>query len=181
MLCNKCKNELTPDMFQSGICFNCGYDISKTKSEQEKQKVAEAEKRVKELQERQSLKEMEYQKAIDNMLLTTTPYVEGYKVVKHLGLVFGDTIFKPSFTNRVSASLDDFSDIISFGDKELSGSTKLLVDAREYAIKKMKSDAIKKGANAIIGIDSEGVFGSDLCHVTIVGTAVEIEKCNLDI
>ena len=45
-----------------------------------------------------------------------------------------------------------------------------------YSYQKMKSEAVIKGANAIIGIDSEGVFGADLCHVTIVGPAVEIEK-----
>lgn len=176
MLCNKCKSELTQDMFQSGICFNCGYKISKTKLEQEKQKVEENNTKLKELQEHQLFEKIEYQKAIDSVFMTTTPYVEGYKVVKHFGLVFGDTIFKPSFTNRVSASLDDFSDIVSFGDKELSGSVRLLMDAREYAIKKIKSEAIKKGANAIIGIDSEGVFSSEFCHVTIVGTAVKIEE-----
>lgn len=181
MICNKCKNELTPDMFESGICFNCGYEISQTMSEQEKQKVEENERKIKERQERQLLEDMEYQKAFNNMLLTTAPYIEGYKVVKHLGLVFGDTIFKQSFTNRVYATFDDISDVLSFGDKELSGSTRLLVNAREYAIKKMKSDAIKKGANAIIGIDSEGTFGTDICHVTITGTAVEIEKCNVNI
>lgn len=181
MICNKCKNELTPDMFESGICFNCGYEISLTISEQEKQKDAENERKIKERQEHELLEDMKYQKAFDNMLLTTAPYVEGYKVVKHLGLVFGDTIFKQSFTKRVSAKIDDFSDIVSFGDKELSGSTRLLADAREYAIKKMKSDAIKKGANAIIGIDLEGAFGTDICHVTITGTAVEIEKCNVDV
>lgn len=163
-------------MFQSGICFNCGYDISLTTLEQKRQKDKINDEKQKEFQKRKLLKELEIQKDIENMLLTTTPQIDGYKVVEQLGIVFGDTIFKPSFTNRVSASIDDFSDIVSFGDKQLSGSTGLLVTAREYDIQKMKIEALKRGANAIIGIDSEGVFGADICHVTIVGTEAKIEK-----
>lgn len=176
MICYKCKNELTQDMFQSGMCFNCGCDISQTIYEQEKQKIANETKQLQKMKEQQLIKENQHIEMINNILLTTAPYVDGCKIVKHCGLVFGDTIFKLSLTNRISASIDDFSDAISFGDKELSGSTRLLIKAREYAIKKMKEEAVKRGANAIIGVDSDGTFGSGINHVTISGTAVIIEK-----
>ena len=59
----------------------------------------------------------------------------------------------------------------------MTGTTNLLSDARSYAIEKMKSEAINKGANAIIGIDSESSFGAgDLIHVSIMGTAVLVEE-----
>lgn len=176
MICCKCKNELTQDMFQSGICFNCGCDISQTICEHDKIKETTKIQKMKEIEEQQLFEKSRHIEKINNILLTTSPYIEGYRIVKHCGLVFGDTVFKLSFTNRISASIDDFSDTLSFGDKELSGSTRLLVKAREYAIKKMKEEAVKKEANAIIGIDSDGTFGSGVNHVTISGTAVIIEK-----
>ena len=48
--------------------------------------------------------------------------------------------------------------------------------AREYAIQKMISAAAEKGANAIVGIDSESSMGGEVMHVTIYGTAVRIER-----
>lgn len=70
----------------------------------------------------------------------------------------------------------NFGDILSAGDKELSGTARLLSDARDYAITKLKDEAINRDANAIIGIDAESSVGGDIMHVTIYGTAVEIEK-----
>ena len=55
MICYKCKNELTQDMFQSGMCFNCGCDISQTIYEQEKQKIANETKQLQKMKEQQKI------------------------------------------------------------------------------------------------------------------------------
>ena len=41
---------------------------------------------------------------------------------------------------------------------------------------KLKEETIRRGANAVIGIDAESSFGGDLMHITIYGTAVVLEK-----
>ncbi len=79
--------------------------------------------------------------------------------------------------NAFSASFKNLEDALaSFADdKELSGSSRLLESARNYAIRKMTSDAAARGANAVIGIDSETSFGGASIHIMIYGTAVRIE------
>ena len=114
-------------------------------------------------------------KRADEVLMSTCHFIEGYTVTKHLGLVFGECLFKSGFSKSITASIDNLVDVFSVGDKELSGSAKLLEDARQYALKKMCLAAVKKGANAVIGFDSESSFGSDILHITVYGTAVRVE------
>ena len=109
------------------------------------------------------------------MMLSTCPSIEGYTIKKQLGLVFGECMFKAGFLKSLSASFENLGAILSFGDQELSGTTTLLDNAREYAIEKMINKAANLGANAIIGIDSESSAGSDVIHIAIMGTAVFIE------
>lgn len=110
-----------------------------------------------------------------SMMLSTCPSIEGYKIKKQLGLVFGECLFKAGFLNSLSASFENIGAVLSFGDKELSGTTTLLDNARNYAINKMIDKAANLGANAIIGIDSESSAGGDIMHIAIMGTAVYIE------
>ena len=110
-----------------------------------------------------------------SMMLSTCPSIEGYRIKKQFGLVFGECLFKAGFLKSLSASLENIGAVLSFGDQELSGTTTLLDNAREYAINKMIDKAANLGANAIIGIDSESSAGGDIIHIAIMGTAVFIE------
>lgn len=131
-------------------------------------------KEVKKAEDKRKKEELELR--IKDMILTTAPFVDGYDVTVQHGLVFGEVFIKMGFLKNMVAAFEDIGAILSFGDNELSGSTSLLDDAREYAIKKMKYKAIKKGANAIIGIDSESSIGDSIIKISIMGTAVTIEK-----
>lgn len=144
------------------------------KLEKEQKESAERDAAEKREADERRLQEREAQ--LRDLVLTTCPCVEGFSITKQLGLVFGEVVFKSGFLKSLSASIDNFVDVITAGDQELSGTTKLLNDARTYAIEKMKNEAVKKGANAIIGIDSESSFGGDIIHVSIMGTAVFLEK-----
>lgn len=116
------------------------------------------------------------EKAKKEMLLSTCPTVEGYRVTKQLGLVFGECAYKTGFFKTLSASLDDTFDRLALSeDKELSGTARLLEAARDYAIRKMTAAAAARGANAVIGIDSETSIGGEIMHITIYGTAVVLE------
>ena len=42
-------------------------------------------------------KEAEFNHSVENIILSTCPSIDGYRVVKQLGLVFGECLFKASF------------------------------------------------------------------------------------
>ena len=142
--------------------------------EREQKESAERDATEKREADRQRLQEREAQ--LRDMVLTTCPGVEGFSITEQLGLVFGEIVFKSGFLKSISASIGNFIDIVTTGDQELSGTTQLLDDAKTYAIEKMKNEALKRGANAIVGVGAESSFGGDLIHVSIMGTAVLIEK-----
>ena len=110
-----------------------------------------------------------------SMIVSSCQSIDGYRAVEQYGIVFGECVFKSGFFKRLSASIDNFADFVSFGDQEMSGSTGLMDDARNYAMNKLITNAAAKGANAIIGLDAESSIGGELIHVMIYGTAVRIE------
>ena len=142
----------------------------------EKEKIEAEARQAK--QEEELARIAEVQAAIESskVLLSTCPSVEGYHITKHLGLVFGECAYKTGFFKSLSASFDNIADILSVGDRELSGTARILEKAREYAINKMIEAASQRGANAVIGVDSESSLGGAVMHITIYGTAVVIEE-----
>jgi len=106
------------------------------------------------------------------MLVTTTPNVEGRRVVEYKGLVAGEAILGANLFRDLFASIRDI-----VGGR--SGAyEKVLNDARQTAIADMTDKAAALGANAVIGVDLDyeaiGSNGSMLM-VTAAGTAVRIE------
>ncbi len=106
------------------------------------------------------------------MLLTTTPTVEGKKIVTYHGIVSGETIIGANVLRDFMAGLRDF-----FGGR--SGSyEEVLREAKQTALQEMSNEAERMGANAVVGIDLDyetvGSSGSMLM-VTCSGTAVRIE------
>ena len=61
---------------------------------------------------------------------------------------------------------------LSFKERELTGTSELIANARKYAMEKFKRTAAEVGANAVLGIDLESSVGSDIVRVAIFGTAV---------
>ncbi|MGN0571624.1 MAG: heavy metal-binding domain-containing protein [Candidatus Fimenecus sp.] len=104
------------------------------------------------------------------MILTTTPYVEGYPVKNYFGLVCGEVIAGVNFVKDFAAGLSNF-----FGGR--SGTyEEELITAREQAINEMAQRAAQMGANAVVGIDIDyEVLGQgNMLMVTVSGTAVMI-------
>ncbi|MFB0918724.1 MAG: putative heavy metal-binding protein [Clostridiaceae bacterium] len=106
------------------------------------------------------------------MLVTTTPNVEGKRIVEYKGLVIGEVISGVNFVKDFAAGLSNI-----FGGRSRSYEEELII-ARETALDEMISRAQQLGANAIVGADLDyEVLGSDngMLMVTISGTAVVIE------
>ena len=106
------------------------------------------------------------------MLTTTTPNIEGHRIVKYYGIVSGETIIGANFLRDIFASVRDF-----VGGRS-SSYEEVLREAKSTALRVMEEEARRMGANAVIGVDLdyETVGGnSSMLMVTASGTAVLIE------
>ncbi|MDD3537832.1 MAG: putative heavy metal-binding protein [Eubacteriales bacterium] len=106
------------------------------------------------------------------MIVTTTPAIEGKKIIEYKGIVFGEVISGVDFVKDFAAGLTNF-----FGGR--SGSYEgELIQAREAALNEMTNRAVALGANAIVGVDIDyEVLGQagNMLMVTASGTAVVVE------
>ncbi len=105
------------------------------------------------------------------MLLTTTPTIQGHNIETYYGIVTGEVIIGANVLKDFMASIHDF-----FGGRADSYE-KVLIEAKQSAMKEMQDRAAEMGANAIVGIDLDyetvGETGSMLM-VSCSGTAVKI-------
>lgn len=105
------------------------------------------------------------------MILTTTPTIEGRTITEYKGVVFGEVIVGVNFLKDFAAGLRDI-----FGGRSNTYENEL-VEARESAMREMRTRAQALGADAIVGIDIDyevlGQNGSMLM-VTASGTAVKL-------
>ena len=106
------------------------------------------------------------------MIITTTPSVEGRRIVEYKGIVFGEVVSGVNFIKDFAAGLSNF-----FGGR--SGSYEVeLMQARTEALVEMKQRAKALGANAVVGVDVDyEVLGADngMLMVSVSGTAVVCE------
>ena len=104
-----------------------------------------------------------------NILITTTPTVEGRRILRYLGIVTGETIIGANIFRDLFAGIRDI-----VGGR--SGSyEKVLAEARQTALREMQEHAAALGANAVIGVDLDyEVLGAQngMLMVTASGTAV---------
>ena len=106
------------------------------------------------------------------MLISTTPTLEGKRIVTYLGLVSGEAILGANVFRDVFASVRDI-----VGGR--SGAyEKELRRAKEIAVQEMTEQASALGATAVVGVDLDyetiGSNGSMLM-VSASGTAVVYE------
>ena len=106
-----------------------------------------------------------------NLLMTTTPTVEGHPVQHYLGVVTAETIIGANVFRDFMASVRDF-----FGGRSNSYE-EVLREAKQTALAELSDRAAAMGANAVVGIDMDyetvGDSGSMLM-VVCSGTAVVI-------
>lgn len=104
-------------------------------------------------------------------LITTSTSLEGYRIVKQLGLVRGITVRSRSIVGNIAGSF-----MTIFGGKS-SIYTELCERAREEAFQLMLTHGEEMGCNAIINMryDANDVM-SGLTEVLAYGTAVVVEK-----
>lgn len=104
------------------------------------------------------------------MILTTTPDVQGYKIVKTLGLVRGNTIRARHIGRDIAAK---FRGMIG---GEITEYTKMIAESREQSVDRMIAEADELGANAIVNVRfSTSSMMQSAAELLCYGTAVVIE------
>ena len=117
--------------------------------------------------------EKDAQNINSNMILTTTPAIDGHTIREYKGVVFGEVITGVNFLKDFAASMRSV-----VGGRSESYESEL-VEARQKAMDEMAQRARSLGANAVVGIDIDyEVLGADngMLMVTASGTAVIIDQ-----
>jgi uncharacterized protein YbjQ (UPF0145 family) len=108
---------------------------------------------------------------MDPKMVTTAFTLDGYRVVKNLGIVRGITVRSRSIIGNIGAGIQTL-----FGGN-ISLLQQLCERARQEAFMLMMQHAAEHGANAVVGMryDANEVM-SGVTEVLAYGTAVVIEK-----
>ena len=80
------------------------------------------------------------------MIIATTPFIAGHRVVETKGQVFGLVVRSRGFSGNLIA------DLRSIGGGEIKEYTSLLEDARRQALDRLVTNATLMGANAVISM-----------------------------
>ncbi len=106
------------------------------------------------------------------LVVTTTPSVEGRKIAAYKGIVVGEAILGANVFRDMFAGIRDI-----IGGR--SGAyEKSLNEARQTALSEMEDRAREAGANAVVGVDLDyEVVGKEngMLMVSASGTAVLLE------
>ncbi|MBY0364061.1 MAG: heavy metal-binding domain-containing protein, partial [Phreatobacter sp.] len=101
------------------------------------------------------------------MLLSTTPALEGGRIIRYNGIVTGEVILGANIFRDLFASIRDV-----VGGRSGAYET-VLRDGRTTAFQEMMAEAQRLGANAIVGIDIDyETLGKSMLMVSVSGTAV---------
>ena len=104
------------------------------------------------------------------MIVTNIETVPGKQIVKHLGLVSGNTVRSKHVGRDIMASFKNI-----FGG-ELVGYTELLTESREEATRRMIEQAKAIGANAVVNVRySTSSVAAGAAELFAYGTAVVVE------
>jgi uncharacterized protein YbjQ (UPF0145 family) len=101
------------------------------------------------------------------MMITTTDGIPGQQISRTLGMVQGNTIRARHAGHEIMAELKKIV------GGELTEYTKLLAEAREQSLDRMRDDAKRLGANAIVGVRfTTSEISDGAAELLVYGTAV---------
>src|SRR3954467_12820165 len=104
------------------------------------------------------------------MIVVTTPYLPGHRIVESKGMVFGLVVRSRGLGGNLLASLR------SLGGGEIHEYTSLLEDTRRQALDRLGKTASRRGGTALISMpfDSSDLAGT-MSEIVAYGTSVVVE------
>lgn len=106
----------------------------------------------------------------DGLAVFTLEEVPGYRVVRVIGLVRGNTIRARHIGNDIMAGLR------TLVGGEISEYTKMMAESREQSLDRMRAEALERGANAVVGVRfTTSTVMQGAAEILAYGTAVVLE------
>ena len=106
------------------------------------------------------------------MILTTTPTMEGRRIVEYKGIVFGEVVSGVNFIKDFKAKIRDI-----IGGRSGTYEDEI-IKGRANALRELTDRALAMGADAVVGIDLDyEVLGErgGMFMITASGTAVKLD------
>ncbi len=101
------------------------------------------------------------------MILCSTDEIPGFRIVRTLGLVRGNTVRARNVGVDIMASLK------ALVGGEIGDYTKMLAESREQSIDRMRAHALELGANAIVAVRfTTSTVMQGAAEMLVYGTAV---------
>ena len=161
MICKKCGHEIDDG---SPFCYYCG-EVYSAEDVEEWNSLDERDKEIEEMEA------AEVNKAVANMIYTTTPTIEGKKIEKYLDIIYGSAVIGTGVLTEMGAGLTDL-----LGTKSHGYNNKLDY-ARAEALIQLKKAAIRIKADAVVGIEMDIMtVGNNMFVANVSGTAVTLEQ-----
>jgi uncharacterized protein YbjQ (UPF0145 family) len=103
------------------------------------------------------------------MIVTTTPSVEGRRIVEYKGVVVGEAILGANVIRDLFAGITDILGGRSGAYEEELGK------ARTIALRELEDRAVDAGGTAVVGVDLDYEVINNMLMVSASGTAVVLE------
>lgn len=109
------------------------------------------------------------EKRVSDLVVTNTESVPGYQVTAQLGMVQGSTVRAKHVGRDIMAGLKNIV------GGELRGYTELMEDARGEAIRRMETQALALGADAVVNVRlATSTITQGAAELLAYGTAVKL-------
>ena len=168
LTCSVCDQEFKASKITMGMCAPC------MEKERAREK-AEQLKKNEELENQNAAKQAELEKKkeeLENMPLSTVLEIPGRRTKRFVALVRGGTVRSKHLGSDMLAGIKS-----STVGGEIVGYTKLMANAREEAIFRLKEDAVRVGANAVVGVNFASASLVDgMSEIYAFGTGIELEE-----
>ena len=103
------------------------------------------------------------------MIITTSDSIPGKRITETVGLVRGNTI------RARHLGKDIFAGLRNIVGGEITEYTKLMAESREQALDRMRDEARRLGANAIISVGfTTSMIAKSAAEILVYGTAVKV-------
>jgi uncharacterized protein YbjQ (UPF0145 family) len=107
----------------------------------------------------------------NEVIIVSTPYVPGHKIVKTIGVTWGLIVRSRGLGRNITAGLR------SIVGGEIHEYTELLNQSREQALDRLREHAKAIGANAVVSMQFDSSeIGGVMTELLAYGTAVVVEK-----
>lgn len=104
------------------------------------------------------------------LMMSSTDDVPGFRIVRTLGLVRGNTV------RARNVGVDFLAGLKALVGGEINDYTQMLAQSREQSIDRMRAEALQLGGNAIVAIRfTTSTVMQGAAEILVYGTAVVIE------